>query len=981
MDYLKQWFQLYNTNPTAGSLWSDGFRILDCNDAMVKLLGISCKEDYINNFYKFVPEIQPSGISTAQLLEEINQNVREKGHYGTQWAYLSATGELIPGQASISRVTTDEGDIYAAYLIDTRQVDAAQQGEKAAIEMNIYTRMMLDYAPIAVTLFNSNKLLIDCNDASAQLFGFDDKSTFLEALSGNFIRYSPELQPCGMLSSEKFIKVFGKAIAEGRATFEWMHFTKTGEELPVEVTIVCIPYQNDFMLTAYIHDIRDVVEARQKEEDTNAFNQALIDASPYVIGLWDDAGNILMASEQGKDFFGVPDPKMIADNLYAYSPEFQPCGTPTPKKAEHYYQQAMRDGYARFEWLHKRTDGELMPCECIYKIYEHGGKKLLLSYTMDLRLVKKAMEDSHRMELAEASNKAKSQFLARMSHEIRTPISSVLGISEIQLQNPHLPPAIEEAFAKIHSSAGVLLSIINDILDLSRVEAGKMTILNERYELASMVSDILHIRHNHLEDRNFKFILQLDENLPAYLEGDAIRIGQIVNNLLSNAFKYTESGSVTLTIKHQTNETENDITLVIAVSDTGYGMSKEQVSSLQKNEYTRLHEYGHKFIAGTGLGLPIVFHMTQVMGAEIYFDSTIGVGTTVTVRIPQKRIGSEILGKNLAVDLQEFKGLVRAAEKRHKFSPESMPYGRVLVVDDIEANLYVAQGLLAFYGLQIETCTNGLDAVKKIKQGKVYDVIFMDHMMPGLNGVETLKIIRKMGYKEPIVALTANALIGKAEEFISSGFDGFIAKPIQTGHLNTILIKHIREKQPPEVIEAALLSQAEKHKIVSNIDNFQNSDVLLKKLRANFASKQKDAYFNIRQALDAGDIDTAHLLVHSVKGLAGLIHESALAEIAEKIELLLEEGKIPKDNELRVFETELQKVLKNIGTINVDKNEAISLLEELRELLKGRSAGSLDMLDKVKSIPETAVLARQIEKFDFGSALKTLDVLMELQSP
>jgi len=896
-----QWLQLYNTNPTPGSLWNSEKTIIDCNEAMVKLLGISGKEEYVTNFHKYVPEIQPNGMTTAALRDEIHDRASESGYYEFPWAYVSASGEYIPGQAMVSRIVTTAGDIYAAYLIDSRQVDAVKR-------QGLNMHMMLDYAPIAVNLYNSAGMLLDCNDACAQLFGYQNKNEFMQSFGKTPEVCTPTVQPSGIPSPEYFKIHSDRALISGREVFEFMYTTSTGEELPVEITVVYIPYENDFMLATYIRDMRDVVAVRRKNEEADVLNQTLIDAAPYVIGLWDDQGKIVVGNERCKEFFGVADPSMVAENLYAYSPPLQPCGTPTPVKAAYYYQLAQKKGYAQFEWVHRRTDGELIPCECVYKIYSHQGKKFMLSYTVDLRQVKKAMEDSHRAKLAEANNLAKSQFLARMSHEIRTPIASVLGISEIQLHNTQNPPTVEEAFGKIHSSAEILLNIINDILDLSRVEAGKMTISNRKYELASMISDILHVRHNSMTDKALKFICRFDQDLPAYLEGDAVRIGQVVNNLLSNAFKYTEKGSVTLRMNSEPRGKQDDITLVITISDTGFGMNEAQLNAMLHNEYIRLHEDRHKTIMGTGLGIPIVMHMVKLMDAEINYESKVDEGTTVTVRIPQKRVGKEILGQKLAQELQQFKFISRAAEKRRKFDITPMPYGRVLVVDDIEANLYVAQGLLAFYDLNVEICNSGQEAIIKVKKGKIYDIIFMDHMMPDMNGVETMRALRGLGCTVPIVALTANALIGKEEEFMQAGFDGFLAKPINIGKLNTILIKHVHARQPAQVIEIAAAVTSKRQR-AHDIVNFQNDDSLIKKIRANFIVKQANAYERLTQSIEKADIKGAHLLVHTLKGLAGLIHETELADMASDIELQLERCVIPPQEEMDNFRVELDAVL------------------------------------------------------------------------
>jgi len=391
------------------------------------------------------------------------------------------------------------------------------------------------------------------------------------------------------------------------------------------------------------------------------------------------------------------------------------------------------------------------------------------------------------LEAAEESSKSKSRFLARMSHEIRTPITAVLGISEIELrrQKPSSDP--KESFAKIHNSANMLLGIVNDILDLSRIEAGKMELLCAEYDTASMVNDIVHTHLAHLNNKDVKFCISVSEGLPRLLNGDVIRIKQIMNNLLSNAFKYTKYGTVNLSI------TWDHINLLISIRDTGFGMTQEQLDAL-RNDYSRFHERQMRQIEGTGLGMPIVYHLAHIMGGNVVLESELGKGTCVTIYIPQKTVGTELLGEEAARRLERFESGPWSAAKNFDFVPEPMPYGKVLVVDDMKTNLFVVAGMLEAYELGVELCGGGMEAIDKIKQGKVYDIIFMDHMMPDMDGIEATKIIRGMGYTHPIVAFSANTLKGHEEMFMSNGFAGFISKPIDRNRLHSFLERFVRDK-------------------------------------------------------------------------------------------------------------------------------------------------------------------------------------------
>jgi len=238
------------------------------------------------------------------------------------------------------------------------------------------------------------------------------------------------------------------------------------------------------------------------------------------------------------------------------------------------------------------------------------------------------------------------------------------------------------------------------------------------------------------------------------------------------------------------------------VSDTGCGMSREQVNKLFTSEYVRFNLEANRSIEGTGLGMAITHHLVQMMNGKIFADSKIGKGSTFTIHLPQKNTGVGILGEKRAKDIMLLR-MDKINIKKMQIDFEQMPYGSVMVVDDVESNLYVAKEMMAHYGLNIEAVSSGFEAIDRVKKGEVYDIIFMDHMMPKMDGMETTKILRECGYTHPIVALTANALIGQAKIFMENGFDDFISKPIDIRQLNTVLNKFIRNKQLPEVIAKA----------------------------------------------------------------------------------------------------------------------------------------------------------------------------------
>jgi signal transduction histidine kinase/DNA-binding response OmpR family regulator len=572
---------------------------------------------------------------------------------------------------------------------------------------------------------------------------------------------------------------------------------------------------------------------------------------------------------------------------------------------------------------------------------------------------------------ADSANKAKSLFLAKMSHEIRTPMNAIMGIVEIQIQDETLPPKVKESFVMIYNSSNLLLGIINDILDLSKIESGKMELVPAKYEVASLINDTvqLNIMRN---SKRITFELFIDEDTPIELIGDEIRIKQILNNLLSNAFKYTEKGKIKLSIFAK-NENEDDKMLIFELSDTGQGMTEEQVKKLFSTEYIRFNLQSNRSIGGTGLGMNITSHLVQMMGGKISVDSKVGKGSTFIVHLPQKTAGPNTLGKEAAKNLMQLRTIDKTIKKA-QFIREYMPYGKVLIVDDVESNLFVAKGLMAPYGLSIDTASSGLKAIEKIKNGNVYDVIFMDHMMPEMDGIEAVEIIRKLGYKQPIVALTANAIVGQAKIFLESGFTDFLPKPIDIRLLNAVLNKLIRDKQSPEIV--AKIRENEQEKFVSQISLEKNEA-----LNSIFVKDAKKALLvlestlkNIANASD-NDLHLYTIEAHAMKSVFINIGENELSEMAYALEIA---GKqLNKDiikNKTQEFIDITKKIVEvaevEIAKKEIDKDENTGHLREQLKIIN-------DACTEYDTKKATAVLADLNNMFWTGDTKNVLDRISE----
>ena|GEM_PF-3248863 len=410
---------------------------------------------------------------------------------------------------------------------------------------------------------------------------------------------------------------------------------------------------------------------------------------------------------------------------------------------------------------------------------------------------------AHQVTIANYANESKSRFLATMSHEIRTPLNAILGIAEVQLMDDSISENHRGGLVTLRSSAYGLLAIINDILDLTKIETGKLEINCAGYDVARLIYDTVQLNIVRIGSKRISFVLDVSPDIPSRLLGDELRIKQIFNNIISNAIKYTDEGCVKLSIGCEKGDAaENQVFFKFSVADTGQGMKPEDVQNLFA-EYTRFNHEANRTTEGTGLGMSITYNLVKLMDGTIDVESQLGVGSTFTVRISQKCLSPETLGREIAASLNEFRFQDEYLNDAEAVTYEPMPYARVLIVDDVDTNLFVARGIMEPYHLQIETVLSGYEAIRRVEAGEVYDIIFMDHMMPGLDGIETAKILRKDGYSGTIIALTANAIHGTEKLFFSNGFNDFLTKPIDLKKLREIFENHIISKQSPETLEKA----------------------------------------------------------------------------------------------------------------------------------------------------------------------------------
>ena len=530
----------------------------------------------------------------------------------------------------------------------------------------------------------------------------------------------------------------------------------------------------------------------------------------------------------------------------------------------------------------------------------HDDPYCIVCFVYDLTKEKNMLEEVVR------ANEAKSQFLANMSHEIRTPINGILGMDSVLLKECH-DENLREYAKNIQSAGQSLLSIINDILDISKIESGKMEILTIRYQLFSVLNDCYNLTKIKLQNKPVSFIMQINEKLPSWLYGDEVRIRQIINNFLSNAVKYTKEGNITFELDFE-EKTDEQILLVITVRDTGIGIKEEDLGKLFES-FTRIEEKRNRNIEGTGLGLNLTKNLVNLMGGEVFAESTYGKGSCFTAKIPQKIADAKPMG-DFGKRYQQY--LSTSDDDKLSFLA---PDAKILVVDDVTMNLKVVEGLLKATKIQIDTAVSGSECLECVKTTP-YQMIFLDHMMPEMDGLETLEHMKNLAdnpnAQTPVIMLTANAIVGAKEEYIEAGFTDYLTKPIRETELLEMILKYLPEElvcenggqgieksqdaqdmeQPEAGGEGAeplqRLEQLEGLDVKTGLIYCMNEEDFYIEMLQEFL--QADKASQLKHFLAEEDWDNYRTTVHALKSTSLTIGAAHLSGEAKALEMAAKEG-------------------------------------------------------------------------------------------
>lgn len=567
------------------------------------------------------------------------------------------------------------------------------------------------------------------------------------------------------------------------------------------------------------------------------------------------------------------------------------------------------------------------------RVYEVHEKDIVKgsAYYGKLLVVRDITEIYEYTVQLENANQAKTDFLARMSHEIRTPINAVLGMDEMILRESG-DTEIKKYAMDIKASANTLLALINDILDTAKIESGKLEIIPAEYALDSLLNDIVNMIYVKARDKNLNFILKVEETIPNGLFGDDVRIRQVLINLLNNAVKYTEKGSVTLEVSATVDGTEAD--LHFSVSDTGIGIKEEDMPKLYA-AFERIEEERNRHTEGTGLGMNIVVDLLDLMGSSLKVESEYGRGTAFSFSLHQAVIETQPIGN--------FEERSRNLyQEEHYTACFIAPEVKVLVVDDNEMNRRVFKGLLKQTRVQVTEAASGYECMDLVRVER-FDIIFMDHMMPELDGIETLHRMKQLPDNKcrdvPVAILTANAIVGAKEKYLEQGFDDYLSKPIQGAKLEALLIRNV----PKISLGSGMEVMGEHQETVPDIPElpefdldyakqyFEEDKLLLMTLQdvynelPDIMRKLQNKYNDIvvQEQADSQDaVNDYRIEVHALKSNAAMTGALILSKLARLLELAAIEGDMERIRMLHpILMEELEKHRSYMQPLEIQEGE------------------------------------------------------------
>ena len=834
---------LLDAVPLAIHLWSRKGELFGCNDEAAVLFGTKDKQDFLDKFFQLSPEYQPDGQLSSE--KAINQVMKafDEGRNVFEWMHTCLDGSPLPAELTLVRIELGDEDFVAGYMRDLRR------DKQMVEEITRRDHLLSTVNNAAAVLFQSGidefeNELPRCLGMMGKAVNVDRVCIWKNYVSDNQLhctqvyewldgapRQMGTKSGIGLLYDASLpswpgILSQGKCINSLISTMPPVERADLGARGILSIFVVPVFVNDYFWGFVGFDDFKHERLFTENEElilrsgsimianallrndmaqnirDGAVKLEAVISNYPGII--WSvDTNNILTLFNgrylgkvgiEGKSLEGKNIDDAMQNNWFDTIRE-------STRKT---FAEGPQD-------MNFEVDGRVYRIRTTL-IYDGQGRVINAMGNLDDITERTQLQKDLKaaLEEAQAANEAKSNFLANMSHEMRTPLNAVIGLSELSLGTSGLNEETSVNLEKIYNAGSTLLSTVNDILDISKIEAGKLELVMIEYDIPSLVNDAVTQSIMRIGEKPIRFSLDIMADTPLRLCGDDLRLKQILNNLLSNAFKYTKEGTVELGIRCEREPSSDSVWMNIRVSDTGNGIRKEDMKNLF-SDYTQVDLRSNRKIEGTGLGLSITKRIAEMMDGSVSVESEYGKGSTFTVRIRQKFVNDTVIGEEVAKSLKELRYSESKRSKNSQLNRIRLPYARVMVVDDVETNLDVARGMMKPYGMQIDCINNGQAAVDAVRAGEVrYNAIFMDHMMPEMDGIEAVRIIREEIGTEyaktvPIIALTANAIVGNERMFLSKGFHAFLTKPIEIANLDSVIRKWVRDKEKEQELADKLI--------------------------------------------------------------------------------------------------------------------------------------------------------------------------------
>jgi len=985
--------------PVCCCLINKNLECIDCNSEALKLTGASNKQEFFDNYLYLLPKEQPDGQISLEMVRQYADKAFETGRCTYKAMYQLIDGTPLPSLVTFVRIYYKGNDAILASVQDLREHKRMTARIEAIIN-NLpgmvfqhtfdppeYTYTFVSKGSKELIGYTPEELIGKSSVKYLSLANFEDAKRIDELVEATLIKdlpYENTYQVTMQNGKEKWIWERSRVIEknpDGTPHLIEGYYTDVTEQRQLEAAEIAkqqmaLNYEYAKKMSSELAEITKspIIAAGVLKDAADMIARKGCDILGVSrVGVWNtsEGSNILHSISCYEYSTGEhimqEDFDLSKSKEYASQFEIERLIVTNNVRTSEIWSGIVDDyssDLCAIMDVPIRIGGKLVGAICIEQDYSElypemrewkTEEQIIASSLADLMaLAISGIERREAWESAELANKAKSDFLATMSHEIRTPMNSIMGFAELALDCDTIMQ-IKEYLSKITDSTGWLLRIINDILDISKIESGKMELEHTPFNLYDVFARCQSVALPTVKEKGLDLRVYAEPLIGKKLIGDPVRLYQALMNLLSNAVKFTESGIIKFSsmVKSSSN---NEAVLYFEVQDEGIGMNSEQIEKIFE-PFIQADSSTTRNYGGSGLGLAITKNIVELMGGKLEVESSLGSGSKFSFEIPFKTIESA----------EEF-------SDREDFILLKKPYfdNLILICDDNPMNQDVICEHLARVGIRTEVADNGKAGVELVRERKEkglepFDLIFMDMFMPIMDGMEAASKIMAMNTGVSIVAMTANIMASELEKYKKCGMPDCLGKPFTSQELWRVLLKYLKP-------------------VSSDLEDEDDSNIeMQKKMQINFVKNNQNIHIEIEKAVKDGDTKLAHRLAHTLKGNAGMIGKTELQKAAAEVEALLKEGiaSIWK-NKMNLLKTELEQVLSELrplinessagspAPLILDKEQALILFKKLQPMLENINPQCVDLLAEIRAIPEAEELAQQIENYEFEAAAVTL---------